>query len=242
MIIIPAIDLKDGKCVRLAQGDFSRITVYSDNPVEMALKWQEKGAKRLHVVDLDGSREGSPKNMPVIEHMIKALRIPVELGGGIRTMDILDTYMNTGISWAILGTAALRDEAFVKKACRSYPGRIILGIDATDGKVAIQGWTEKTETTALELAKSYEGQQVSAIVYTDIRRDGMGSGVNIEATRVFAESIAIPVIASGGVSGINDIKNVLAIEASGVMGVIAGKSLYTGALALEEAIALTEDK
>jgi phosphoribosylformimino-5-aminoimidazole carboxamide ribotide isomerase len=242
VIIIPAIDLKDGKCVRLAQGDFNRITVYSDDPVEMALKWQEKGAKRLHVVDLDGSREGSPRNMPVIKDMIKALRIPIELGGGIRTMEILNSYMSTGIRWAILGTAALRDESFARNACIAHPDGIILGIDAAAGNVAVQGWTEKTETTALELAKRYEKQKVSSIVYTDIKRDGMERGVNIEATRAFAESIEIPVIASGGVSGIDDIKNVLTIETSGVMGIIAGKSLYTGALALEEAIALTDGK
>lgn len=241
MIIIPAIDLKDGKCVRLAQGDFNRVTVYADDPVAMALKWQEKGAKRLHVVDLDGSREGSPRNMPVIAGMIRALGIPIELGGGIRTMETLKTYMETGISWAILGTAALRDEDFVRNACGSYPGKIILGIDAADGRVAIQGWTEKTETTALELAGRYRGQNVAAIVYTDIKRDGMERGVNVEATRAFAEQIETPVIASGGVAGMEDIKNVLAIESSGVMGVIAGKSLYTGALALEEAIALTDN-
>lgn len=239
MIIIPAIDLRDGKCVRLAQGDFDRMTVYSDDPVETALRWQAKGAGRLHVVDLDGSRSGVPQNMPVVKKIIDAVDMSVEIGGGIRDMATLERYLSLGAGWVILGTAALRDEAFVREACRLHGRQIILGIDATDGMVAVQGWTEKTAVSAHELAEQYEGYGLAAIVYTDIKRDGMEKGVNIEATEAFARRIKTPVIASGGVSGIHDIEKVLTIEKFGVMGVIVGKSLYTGAVSLEKAVALT---
>ncbi len=239
MIIIPAIDLKDGKCVRLLQGDFSRATVYSDNPVEVAKMWQEKGAKRIHLVDLDGSLAGSPRNRDVIRQIVQEVDVPVQVGGGIRDMRTLEDYFNMGLSRIILGTVALKDRKFVENACKANIGRIILGIDASDGKVAVEAWTEKTTESILKVAKSYEGYGLDAIVYTDIKRDGMEVGVNIEATENLAKSVDIPVIASGGVSSINDIESLLEIEKSGVVGVIIGKALYNGALRLEDAIKVT---
>jgi len=238
LIIIPAIDLRDGRCVRLAQGNFEQMTVYSDNPVDVALRWRSKGAQRIHVVDLDGSRAGVPQNMTVVKDIIAAVDIPVEIGGGIRDMQTVETYLSLGAGWVILGTSALKDESFVRDACRRHGNHVILGIDAVDGMVAIQGWIEKTSISAHDLAVRYEDYGLSAIVYTDIKRDGMEKGVNIEATKAFARSVGTPVIASGGVSGIHDIESVLAIEEYGVVGVIAGKSLYTGALLLEDAITL----
>ena len=239
MIIIPAIDLKDGRCVRLAQGDFSRITVYSDDPVGIAKKWQENGAERIHVVDLDGSRSGSPRNMDVIRDIVAEVGLPIEVGGGIRDMKTIETYIGMGVSWVILGTMALRDKGFVRKACNAYKGEIILGIDANEGKVSIQGWTEQTSESAVDIAKGYEGYGLAAIIYTDIKRDGMETGVNMEATGELAQSVDIPVIASGGVSSMEDIRRLREIEKFGVIGVIIGKALYSGAVSLKEAISLS---
>lgn len=236
MIIIPAIDLRDGKCVRLAQGDFERLTVYSDDPVAMARTWQEQGAQRLHLVDLDGSLAGAPRNGEQIRAIVEELSVPVQVGGGIRNRETIDYYLGMGVQWVILGTAALKDEHFVRTACRDYEGRIILGIDAGDGKVAVQGWTEETVESPLSLARKYEQEGLAAIVYTDIKRDGMGAGVNCESTRMLAEAIEVPVIASGGVAGLDDIYRLRAIESSGVCGVIIGKALYSGTLSLPEAI------
>lgn len=240
MVIIPAIDLKDGKCVRLLQGDFDRVTVYSDNPVETARLWREKGAERLHLVDLDGSVAGSPRNVEIINQIVKDVGIPIEIGGGIRDLPTIKRYLDMGVQWVILGTAALKDRPFVCQACNSFPGHVILGIDASNGRVAVEGWTEQSAVTALELAKSYENHGISAIIYTDISRDGMQTGVNVEATRSLAEAINIPVIASGGVAALEDIRKLLLFEKSGIEGVIVGKALYTGAIALEEAISLTK--
>ena len=236
MIIIPAIDLKDGQCVRLAQGDFDRVTVYGNDPAEVAARWQTQGAKRIHVVDLDGSLAGSPKNRMAVGAIVHEVDVPVELGGGIRDMATVEAYMNLGVRWAILGTAAIRDESFAREACRAFPDRIILGIDASDGQVAVQGWTEQTATSAVDLARRFEDYGVSAIVYTDIKRDGMETGVNIDATKALAQAVRVPIIASGGVSGLRDIEQLLKVESFGVIGVIVGRSLYTGALSLEEAI------
>lgn len=236
MLVIPAIDVKEGKCVRLVRGDFRRVTVYSENPSEIAETWREKGAKRIHVVDLDGSLAGSPRNREVIRAIISKAGVPVQVGGGIRDRETVDAYLGMGAGWIILGTAALRDEPFVRDVCNAYPGRIILGIDASDGRVAVQGWTEKTSTSAMEMAGLYEGYGIAAIIYTDIKRDGTETGVNIEGTKNLAESTGIPVIASGGVAGIRDIEKLMKIEKFGVTGVIVGKSLYTGALSLEEAV------
>jgi phosphoribosylformimino-5-aminoimidazole carboxamide ribotide isomerase len=236
LIIIPAIDLKGGKCVRLLQGDFSRATVYSDNPAEVARIWQEKGAERIHVVDLDGSLAGVPRNKEVIREIILETNVPVQVGGGIRDMKTLDDYLEVGVYRVILGTAAMKDRKFVIDACKANEGKVILGIDASGGKVAVEAWTEGMTESALEVAKSYEGYGLDAIVYTDIERDGMEVGVNIEATRNLASSLDISVIASGGVSNIHDIEKLLEIERFGVVGVIIGKALYSGALRLEDAI------
>lgn len=240
MIIIPAIDLKDGRCVRLSQGDFSRVTVYSDDPVGIAKKWQENGAERIHVVDLDGSRSGSPQNMDVIRGIVAEVRLPIEVGGGIRGMKTIETYIGMGVNWVVLGTMALKDKGFVRNACNAYKGKIILGIDANEGKASIQGWTEQTSESAVDVAKSYEGYGLAAIIYTDIKRDGMETGVNMEATGELAQSVDIPVIASGGVSSMEDIRRLKEIEKFGVIGVIVGKALYSGAISLKEAISLSK--
>jgi len=237
LIVIPAIDLKEGKCVRLFQGDFDRSTVYSDHPAEIAAQWQEKGAKRIHVVDLDGSREGLPRNRDVIEEIVRAVDVPLQVGGGIRDMKTVDDYINMGVSYVILGTGALKDRTFVLDACAAHRGRIILALDARDGRVAVEGWTESTDRSPAEIASGYEGCGLDSIIYTDIQRDGMESGVNIESTKMLAKSVDIPIIASGGVANIHDIEKLLEAGESGIMGVITGKALYSGALKLEDAIA-----
>ena len=239
MLVIPAIDLKEGKCVRLEQGEMHRDTVFSDNPAEQAVKWQQAGAELLHLVDLDGAFAGQPKNRDAIASIIKAVSIPCQLGGGIRDIATIEAYLSLGLSRVIIGTAALRNPELVVEACGKFPGRIVVGIDAKSGLVAVQGWAELTDITAVELARKFENCGVSAIIYTDISRDGMMSGPNIDATRALAEAISIPVIASGGVSSLKDIENLMAIEKSGVTGAITGKAIYTGAINLNEAIALT---
>ncbi len=242
MIIIPAIDLKEGRCVRLEQGLMEKDTVYSDDPAAQALAWQEQGGELLHIVDLDGAFAGVPKNRDAIEAIVTAIDIPTELGGGIRDMATIEAYLDLGVGRVILGTIAKENPAFVAEACRKFPGRIVVGIDAKDGLVAVRGWADVTEKRATELAQEMEGFGVEAIIYTDIARDGMMQGPNIEATRALAEAISIPVIASGGVSSLRDIRQLLAIEDSGVAGVITGKAIYTGALDLREAVALTKNK
>ena len=240
MIVIPAIDLKEGKCVRLEQGLMDRDTVFNDNPGAQARVWQDQGAELLHIVDLDGAFAGEPKNRAAIEAIVKALSIPTQLGGGIRDIPTIEAYLDLGIDRVIIGTAAQRNPELVEEACKRFPGRIVVGIDAKNGMVAVQGWAEVTDITAVDLAKKFEGFGVSAIIYTDISRDGMMQGPNIEATRALAESISIPVIASGGVSSLQDIRNLMAVEKSGVTGVITGKAIYTGAIRLAEAVALTK--
>lgn len=241
MIIIPAIDLKDGRCVRLIQGDFRRETVYADDPVRMALAWKAEGAERLHVVDLDGSLAGVPRHDAVIRNIVTEAGLTVQVGGGIREMKTVETYLRMGVRWVILGTSALRDPEFVRKACREFPDRVIIGIDAKDGRLAVQGWTQTQADTPVALARRFAPDRPAALVYTDIARDGMETGVNVEGTRELAASVGIPVIASGGVSGMRDIEKLMGVEASGVFAVIAGKALYTGALSLSEAIARTKD-
>jgi phosphoribosylformimino-5-aminoimidazole carboxamide ribotide isomerase len=240
VIVIPAIDLKEGKCVRLEQGLMDRDTVYSDDPAAQALAWQKKGAELLHIVDLDGAFAGEPKNRPAIEAIVRALQIPTQLGGGIRDLATIEAYLGMGVSRVIIGTAAQRNPELVQEACARFPGRIVVGIDAKNGMVAVQGWAEVTGVTAVELARKFEGFGVSAIVYTDISRDGMMQGPNIDATRALAEAIAIPVIASGGVSSLRDIENLMALESSGISGAITGKAIYSGAMDLAVAIALTK--
>jgi phosphoribosylformimino-5-aminoimidazole carboxamide ribotide isomerase len=239
--IIPAIDLKEGKCVRLLQGDMDRATVFSDNPVETALRWEAEGGQRLHVVDLDGAFKGEPRNRKIIEEIVDAIKIPVQVGGGIRDIETIDAYVNMGVDRVILGTIAHTNPELVAKACEIYHGRIVVGIDAKDGKVAIQGWAEVTSKSAMELATEYEEYGVAAIIYTDISKDGMMQGPSIEATRYLALSVDIPIIASGGVSSLEDIKHLLPLEADGVEGVITGKAIYSGALDLKEAISIASD-
>ena len=237
MIVIPAIDLKGGRCVRLLQGDFDLPTVYSDHPADIALQWQEKGARRIHVIDLEGSRDGLPRNGDVIGEIVRAVDVPLQVGGGIRDMKTVDTYLSMGVGYVILGTVALKDRPFVLDACAGHPGHIILALDARDGKVAVEGWTESTDRSPAEVAAQYEGCGLDSIIYTDIHRDGMESGVNIESTRLLADSVDIPIIASGGVADIHDIDRLLEEGGTGIMGVITGRALYNGALKLEDAIA-----
>jgi phosphoribosylformimino-5-aminoimidazole carboxamide ribotide isomerase len=236
LLIIPAIDIKNGQCVRLAQGDFDRVTVYADNPIDMALTWAQKGAQLIHIVDLDGSVAGLPRNAGIILGIVKKVNVPVQVGGGIRNMETIDYYLENGVASVILGTAALEDEELVRAAGKKYAGKIILGIDALDGQVAIQGWTQKTLQSAVELAARYENCGIKAIVYTDIKRDGMETGVNIEVTKALAMAVNIPVIASGGVATIADVEKLLAVKGCDISGVIIGRALYTGAISLEEAM------
>ncbi len=242
MIVIPAIDLKEGKCVRLEQGLMDKDTVFSDNPAAQARVWQDQGAELLHIVDLDGAFAGQPKNRDAIETILKAITIPAQLGGGIRDIATIEAYLSLGLSRVIIGTAAQRNPELVREACSKFPGQIVVGIDAKNGMVAVQGWAELTDITAVDLAGKFEGFGVSAIIYTDISRDGMLQGPNLEATKALAEAVSIPVIASGGVSSLKDIENLMAIEASGVTGVITGKAVYTGAIKLNEAINFTKGR
>jgi len=240
MIVIPAIDLKDGKCVRLEQGLMEKDTVFNDDPAAQALEWQRQGGELLHIVDLNGAFAGTPVNRAAIESIVNALTIPTQLGGGVRDLATIEAYLSLGVGRIILGTAAQRNPELVAEACRLFPGRIVVGIDAKNGMVAVQGWAEVTGIKAVELAKKFECYGVAAIIYTDISRDGMMQGPNLAATRELAESISIPVIASGGVSSLKDIEDLLAIESAGISGVITGKAIYTGAIKLAEAIALTK--
>jgi len=236
VIILPAIDLKEGKCVRLEQGLMEKDTVYSDDPGAQARAWQEQGGEYLHIVDLDGAFAGVPKNEAAIRAIVAAIDIPCELGGGIRDLTTIEAYLALGVDRVILGTIAQQNPALVAEACKLFPGKIVVGIDAKDGLVAVRGWADVTATRATDLAKQMEGFGVAAIIYTDIARDGMMQGPNIAATKSLAEAIRIPVIASGGISSLDDIRNLRAIEASGVVGAITGKAIYSGALDLREAV------
>ncbi len=239
MLILPAIDLRNGKCVRLIQGKVDAETIFSDDPVATALKWQGKGAKFLHVVDLDGAFSGVPQNLDVIEKIAQALSIPIEMGGGIRDADVVKNVFNAGVSRAILGTSALKNPSFAKEMCDLYGDKIAVGIDAKDGMVAIKGWTEVGEKSAIDFAIEMKECGVKTIIYTDIKRDGMLTGPNIEATRNLAIAVlGVNIIASGGMSSIDDIKNLKQIEHYGVTGVIIGKAIYTGDIELEDAIAI----
>lgn len=238
MFVIPAIDLKDGLCVRLLQGREQDSTVYSDDPAATGRKWEAYGAGLLHVVDLDGAFTGNQKNFESIRRIREAVRMSIEIGGGIRDMDRIDKLLSLGIDRVILGTVAIEEPELVEKASKKYPGRIIVGIDAKNGLVAVKGWVEVTTTDAYELALRMQECGAAGIIYTDISKDGMMTGPNIEAMKKMVESVNIPVIASGGVSSINDIKNLLQIK--GLWGVITGKALYSGNLDLKEALDLAE--
>jgi len=236
LIIIPAVDLKDGRCVRLSQGRMDQESAYSDHPVEMARRWESEGAERLHVVDLNGAMSGRPIHRALIKEIRKSVHIPIEVGGGIRDMTAIEDYLSSGIAWVVLGTAAFQNPALIGQACHRFPERVILGIDAKGGKVAIRGWNEMVSLAAMDLLKQYEGMGLSAIIFTDIERDGMRTGVNIQSTKSLARSTSIPVIASGGVSRIEDVEHLLELEQDGVIGVIVGRALYTGSVKLEEAL------
>lgn len=245
MLIIPAIDIKDGKCVRLQQGEMQSATVFSDQPGQMASKWKELGAQRLHVVDLNGAFAGKPKNEAAIKEIVAAMRtedgedIPIQLGGGIRDLETIERYLDDGITWIVIGTAAVKSPGFLHEACDAFPGHIIVALDAKDGKVATDGWSKLTGHDVIDLAKRFQDYGVEAVLYTDIGRDGMLSGVNIDATVKLAKELTIPVIASGGLSNLDDIKKLQAVEDEGIMGVIAGRSIYEGTLDFKKAIALT---
>ena len=239
MIIIPAVDIKNGKCVRLSQGRMDAETIFSDDPAAMAQKWERAGAEIIHVVDLDGAVKKSPQNLKSIKRIVDILRADVQVGGGIRDEDTIRMYMDLGVKKVIIGTEAIRNPKLVQAACRLYPGQIVVGIDARGGLVAIEGWTQTTQTKAVGLAKQLEDIGVAAINFTDIHRDGMQTGPNIMETRRLAEAVTIPVVASGGVSKIDDIINLLPLRDVGVIGVITGKALYSGTLNLKEALEIS---
>ncbi|MCK9582662.1 MAG: 1-(5-phosphoribosyl)-5-[(5-phosphoribosylamino)methylideneamino]imidazole-4-carboxamide isomerase [Endomicrobiales bacterium] len=240
MLIIPAIDLLDGKCVRLLKGDYNQVSVYSNNPSEIALKWQEAGAKRLHVVDLDGARSGEPKNLSVISSIRKVFKGQIELGGGIRDNSTLENVFSAGIDYAIIGTAVCENIDFVRDAATKHFGKIIIGIDVKDGKVSVKGWKETTTTDAIELGKKLKNIGILEIIFTDISKDGMLIGPNIEQTVSIAVQSRLRVIASGGVSSIEDIKKIKAVEGFGIVGAIVGKALYENKFDLKQAILLAE--
>lgn len=232
MLIIPAIDLKDGQCVRLKQGLMEEATVFSESPAEQARHWLDQGARRLHLVDLNGAFAGQPKNQGAIKAILKEVsdEIPVQLGGGIRDLDTIERCLDAGLTYVIIGTAAVKNPGFLHDACVAFPGHIIVGLDAKDGKVAVDGWSKLTGHDVIDLAKKYEDYGVESIIYTDIGRDGMLSGINIEATVKLAQALKIPVIASGGLSNLDDIRKLCEVEGEGVVGTIAGRAIYDGSL------------
>ncbi len=240
MVIFPAIDLKDGQCVRLMQGDPDRVTVYGNDPAKMALRWQEEGAEWLHVVDLDGAFSKSPRNRGSIQAIVEAVTIPVQVGGGIRSLQTIHEYMDLGLHRVILGTAALRQPDLLREAAERYPGRVALGIDARGGKVAVEGWKETTQQDAVSLVRQFDHLPLAAIIYTDIHRDGMQTGVNVEATRQMLLETRFPVIASGGVATISDIQALFPLIEVGLEGVITGRALYNGTLRLKDALACVQ--
>ena len=248
MLIIPAIDIKDGKCVRLQQGDMKSATIFSDDAGETARKWKSLGAKRLHVVDLNGAFAGKPKNEAAIKEIVAAMRdeegddIPIQLGGGIRDLETIERYLDDGISYIIIGTAAVKSPGFLHEACDAFPGHIIVALDAKEGKVATDGWSKLTGHDVIDLAKRFEGYGVEAVIYTDIGRDGMLTGVNIEATVKLAKELTVPVIASGGLNDMDDVKRLIAVEDEGIMGAITGRAIYEGKLDFKKVMELTAQK
>jgi len=236
MMLIPAIDLKDGRCVRLRQGDMRRETVYSDDPASVALRWAQLGAPLLHVVDLNGAIDGRPGNLAQIEAILSAVSVPVQVGGGVRTLDTVRTYLGCGAKRVVMGTAVLQDRSVLEGACELFPERVLVGIDAKDGKVAVKGWTAVSDTSAHDLVRTLAGLSLAGVIYTDISRDGMLQGPNLASLNAFVKDSPLPVIASGGITGIDDIR---AIHALGprIEGVIVGKALYDGKLDLKAALA-----
>jgi phosphoribosylformimino-5-aminoimidazole carboxamide ribotide isomerase len=244
MLLIPAIDLKDGHCVRLEQGDMNKATVFSEDPAAMARHWVSQGARRLHLVDLNGAFAGKPKNESAILSILREVgdEIPVQLGGGIRDLETIERLLDDGLETIIIGTAAVKNPGFLQEACVAFGGHIMVGLDARDGKVATDGWSKLTGHEVIDLAKKYEDYGVEAIVYTDIGRDGMLQGINIEATLRLAQAVSIPIIASGGLTSLKDIDALCAIEEDGVMGVIAGRAIYNGNINLTEAQKYADEK
>lgn len=243
MLIIPAIDLKDGKCVRLRQGRMDDSTVFSEDPVEVAGRWVEAGARRLHLVDLNGAFAGEPVNGEIVQAIAaKYPSLPIQIGGGIRSIETIEAYLKAGVEYVIIGTKAVKEPAFVTEVCRLFPGHIIVGLDAKDGLVATDGWAEVSSVQATDLAKQFENDGVSAIVYTDIARDGMMQGVNIDATVRLAQASTIPVIASGGVTNMDDIKGLSAVASKGILGAITGRAIYEGTLDVKEAQAYCDQQ
>ena len=240
MMIIPAVDIKNGKCVRLVQGRMEDETVFSNDPAAMARQWADAGAELIHVVDLDGAFEKSPRNLDAVKNIIDTVDTPIQLGGGIRTERTVQTLLDMGVKRVIIGTEAINNPEWVMQIARRFPGQVVVGIDARNGRVAIEGWTETTHTQAVDLAKRFEDCGVAAINFTDIYRDGMQTGPNIAETGRLAEAISIPVVASGGVATIDDIKNLLPLEEVGVTGVITGKALYSGTLDFRQALLLVQ--
>ena len=243
MLIIPAIDLKDGQCVRLKQGLMEQATVFSDSPAAMARHWVGRGARRLHLVDLNGAFAGKPKNAAAIKAILAEVGddIPVQLGGGIRDLDTIEACLDGGLTYVIIGTAAVKNPGFLHDACTAFPGHIIVGLDAKDGKVATDGWSKLTGHDVVDLGRKFEDYGVESIIYTDIGRDGMLSGINVEATVRLAQALTIPVIASGGLSTLDDIKALCAVEAEGVVGTIAGRAIYDGSLDFQAAQTLADE-
>jgi phosphoribosylformimino-5-aminoimidazole carboxamide ribotide isomerase len=232
MLLIPAIDLKDGQCVRLLQGDMNAATTFGEDPAAMARRWLDAGARRLHLVDLNGAFAGKPVNEGAVRAILREVgdEIPVQLGGGIRDLDTIERYLDDGLSYVIIGTAAVKNPGFLKDACSAFGGHIIVGLDAKDGKVATDGWSKLTGHEVVDLARKFEDYGVEGVIYTDIGRDGMLTGINVEATVKLARALTMPVIASGGLAGIADIEALCAVESEGISGVICGRSIYTGAL------------
>ncbi|MFM7602174.1 MAG: 1-(5-phosphoribosyl)-5-[(5-phosphoribosylamino)methylideneamino]imidazole-4-carboxamide isomerase [Pseudanabaena sp.] len=236
MDVVPAIDILDGRCVRLYQGDYQQSEVFGEDPVEVAQRWYCQGAKYLHVVDLDGAKQGKPKNLKVIEAIARSIPMRVQMGGGLRDRESILSVLNSGVSRVILGTAAVESSQLIADICAEFPEQIMIGIDARNGKVATRGWLETSEVMAVDLAKRMTSMGIAGIIYTDIHRDGTMQGPNIEALRQLAENVNVPVIASGGVSSITDLLNLLSLESVGVTGAIVGKAIYTGDIQLKEAI------
>ncbi|WP_322995722.1 1-(5-phosphoribosyl)-5-[(5-phosphoribosylamino)methylideneamino]imidazole-4-carboxamide isomerase [Castellaniella sp.] len=242
MLLIPAIDLKDGRCVRLRQGDLADATVFSEDPAAMAIQWVDQGARRLHLVDLNGAIAGKPRNGAAIQAIVDATDedVPIQIGGGIRDLDTVEYYLDNGISYVIIGTAAVKDPGFLSDACSAFPGHIIVGLDAREGKVATDGWSKLTRHDVIDLARKFEDYGCESIIYTDIGRDGMLSGVNIEATVRLSQAVHVPVIASGGVASLDDIRALCAVAKEGIDGAILGRSIYEGTLDFTQAQALAD--
>ncbi|MFV2061557.1 MAG: 1-(5-phosphoribosyl)-5-[(5-phosphoribosylamino)methylideneamino]imidazole-4-carboxamide isomerase [Gammaproteobacteria bacterium] len=235
MLLIPAIDLKDGKCVRLRQGRMDDETIFSENPVEVAGRWVDAGARRLHIVDLNGAFAGEPVNAGVVHDIAAAYPdLPIQIGGGIRNAETIETYLEAGVRYVIIGTKAVKEPHFVKDICLEFPGHIIVGLDAKDGKVAIEGWSKLSKHDVIDMAQIFEQNGVEAIVYTDISRDGMMTGVNVEATQKLAQAVTMPVIASGGITNLDDIKSLCAVTDDGIFGAITGRAIYEGTLDFEQ--------